>query len=148
MKKAKRTAPRLTTLGAILTVFLTASALGAADPFCSQATMSGTYVFSGAGAVGVGTTAGSAFAAVGRVTYDGKGGGESTSTASVGGVISKSTATATFTVNSDCTGTKSFSSGTNFDFVITADGREIYWIATNAGTVLSGRAVRLDRSRN
>jgi hypothetical protein len=66
----------------------------------------------------------------------------------LGGVISKGAATATYTVNSDCTGSRSFSSGTNFDFVVTADGREIFWIVTNAGTVLSGRAVRLDNSRN
>jgi hypothetical protein len=39
-------------------------------------------------------------------------------------------------------------SGTIFDFVITADGREIFWIITNAGRVISGRAVRLDDSRN
>ena len=98
MNKVTRTAPRLAMLGVILTL-LTTSAVHA-EPRCSQATMSGTYVTSGTGVVGAGTTGSAAYAALGKVTYDGRGGGQAVLTQSVG------------------------------------------------GTVLSGRAVRLDESRN
>jgi hypothetical protein len=151
MNQARRTAPRLATLGAILTLFVTTSAVRGAEPLCSQATMSGTYVTSGTGTLGAGTSGAASVATVGKVTYDGQGNGQVTFTRSVAGVISqKVTATGTYMVNSDCTGSKNFGGpgGTNYDFVVTADGREIVWIVTNAGTVLSGRAVRLDNSRN
>jgi hypothetical protein len=94
-----------------------------------------------------GTTGAIPYVSVGKVTYDGRGGGVSSDTQSVAGVISRTKSTATYTVNADCTGSKNFQ-GTTFDFVVTADGREIFFIVTNAGTVLSGRAVRLDNSRN
>ncbi len=150
MKNASRTAGRLATLGASLALCLTTSA-AAAEPVCSQATMSGTYVTTATGTIGAGTTGAAAYATVGKVTYDGRGGGQATFTQSVAGVVTqKATATGTYTVNADCTGSKNFgrASGTNYDFVITADGREIFFVITNAGTVLSGRAVRLDNSRN
>ena len=139
---------RFATLGAILTL-LTASAVKA-QPRCSQATLSGTYVTAGSGTLGVNTTGAAAYAAMGKVTYDGRGNGDAIFTQSVAGTISsKLRATGTYTVNPDCTGSKNFGgpSGTNYDFVVTADGREIVWIVTNAGTVLSGRAIRLDDSR-
>lgn len=142
-----QTAPRLVTLGAILALFVTASTVRGAEPVCSQATLSGTYVTSGAGTVPGGTTGTLAYVSVGKVTYDGRGGGVSSGTQSAGGTISRSKRTATYTVNADCTGSKNFE-GTTFDFVVTADGREIFFIVTNAGVVLSGRAVRLDNSRN
>lgn len=149
MKKASRMT-RLATLGAIFTLFLTTSAMGA-EPVCSQATLSGTYVTYATGTIGAGTTGAASYATVGKVTYDGRGNGQATFSQSVAGVVSqKGTATGTYTVNSDCTGSKNFggSGGTNYDFVITADGREIFFMITNAGTVLFGRAVRLDHSRN
>ena len=66
------------------------------------------------------------------------------------GVVSKGSALGTYTVNSDCTGSKNFggAGGTNYDFVITADGREIFFIVTDKGSVVSGRAVRLDNNTN
>src|SRR4051794_14398604 len=147
-----RTAPRLATLGAIVTLVLIASALNA-EPLCTQATMIGTYVTSGGGTVAANNGAGvasSAMVSVGKVTYDGHGNGQATFTRSVAGVISRGTAPGTYTVNSDCTGSKNFGGpgGVDYDFVITADGREIVWIITNAGSVVSGRAIRLDNSRN
>ena len=147
MKRTRQMAPRFATLGAILTVLLTTSAVRGAEPVCSQATLSGTYVTSGTGTVPGGTTGALAYVTVGKVTYDGRGGGVSSGTSSVAGTISRSKSTATYTVNADCTGSKNFE-GTTFDFVVTADGREIFFIVTNAGTVISGRAVRLDNSRN
>jgi hypothetical protein len=46
-----------------------------------------------------------------------------------------------FTVNPDCTGSKTIG-GTNFDFVITPDGSKITWIVTNSGFTMAGTGVR------
>ena len=144
MKKARRTAPGFATLGAILTVFLSTSAVRAQvpPPQCSQATLSGTYVNSGTGAMG-----GAAIAMVGKVTYDGHGNGEATFTRSLAGVISRAVAVpGVYTVNPDCTGSKTFGGTTDYDFVVTPNGREIVWMVTNnySGALFTGRAVRLD----
>ena len=91
--RAKRTAPRFTVLGGILTVFLAASALRAQAPQCSNDTMKGV-----------------------------------------------------FTVNSNCTGSKTFGTGataTHFDFMITPDGKTITWIAMDSGVIIIGTAVRM-----
>ncbi len=146
MRKVTLTAPRVAMLGAILTMLLSTSAIKA-DPVCSQATMSGTYVTYATGKLSAGTTGVAEYASVGTVNYDGHGHGTSSDTQSVSGVISRTTSTATYTVKPDCTGSKDFE-GTTFDFVITSDGREIFFIVTNAGTVVSGHAVRLDNRRN
>ena len=84
---------------------------------------------------------------VSKVTYDGQGNGLSTGTTSVAGVISRSVdVPGVYTVNRDCTGSKIFGGATNFDFVVTPDGREITWIVTNAfaGSLFTGHAVRMD----
>jgi hypothetical protein len=146
--KARRTGTGLATLGAIFTLFLNVSATSAqqpvmhytAPPRCSQETLSGTYVTSGTGTIG-----GVAYTTVGRVTYDGHGNGLASSTQSAGGMISRGTGiTAVYTVNPDCTGTKTFGGATTFDFVVSPNGKLIHWIVTNADTVLSGQAVRLE----
>ncbi len=133
--------------GTILALLLTTSAVRAQGPppQCSQATLNGTYVNSGAG-----TEGGVSVVMVGKVTYDGHGDGQSTFTTSVAGVISRPVAVpGVYTVNPDCTGSKTFGGATDYDFVVTPDGREIYWIVTNAnsGSLFTGRAVRLDNSR-
>jgi hypothetical protein len=145
-KIARRTAPGFATLGAIITLFLTASAVNAQvpPPQCSQATLSGTYVNTGTGALG-----GLPVVMVGKVTYDGHGNGQSTFTRSVGGVISRPVAVpGVYTVKPDCTGSKTFGGATDYDFVVTPDGREITWIVTNsgAGALFTGHAVRQDNS--
>ena len=141
--RAKRTAPRSAMLGAILTVFLTTSALRAQGPQCSNDTMKGVYLMSGTGTVvGLGLVA-----ALGKVTYDGQGGGQAILTQSANGTIYRQVAsTGVFTVNSDCTGSKTFGTGataSHFDFMITPDGKTITWIATNSGVIMIGTAIRL-----
>ncbi len=116
-----------------------------AQPSCSNATMKGTYVLSQTGTiVSVGPSA-----VVGKVTYDGQGNGAATLTQSVNGVISRQvTITGTYTVNPDCTGSKTFAGGAvNFDFMITPDGRTITFIETDPGTVGSGQANRMAGKR-
>ena len=146
MKKVRRTAPGFATLGAILTVFLTASTARAQAqapaPNCSQATLNGTYSLSGNGTMG-----GVAVATRGKVTYDGHGNGQATFTQSSGGFVQKFVAVpGVYTVNPDCTGSKTFNGTTTYDFVVTPDGREITWIVTNSGAVFTGNAVRQDAS--
>jgi hypothetical protein len=135
----------LTALAAVLSLFLTTPTLQAQEPVsCSNATMHGAYALSAGGFAG-----GAPFAVTGEVIYDGHGNGKLvTETVSLNGTIVRGiTGTGVFTVNSDCTGSKTFTTtagAANFDFVITADGSKITWIATDSGVVLTGTGVRLD----
>lgn len=148
--RARRTTPRLAAWGAILSALLATSVLRAQEGgYCSNATMRGTYVMAGTGTLFPQGGAPILIGLVGKVVYDGQGNGQVIQTASVGGVIYRQgTFTGTYSVNSDCTGSKTFTSSTgqasHFDFVITPDGRTITWIVTDAGQVLTGSAVRLD----
>jgi hypothetical protein len=104
--------------------------------------MNGTYVASGTGTVaGVGP-----IALVGEVIYNGDGTGMAVAiTQSVNGGSSTATGIpATFTVNRDCTGTKTIGNN-HYNFVITPDGNTITWIVTDAGVTLMGTGVRLRR---
>ncbi len=140
----KHSAFQSAAFGAIFTVFLTTAPVRAQapPPSCSQATLNGTYTLSGNGTMG-----GVVTAAMGKVTYDGHGNAQVTFTQSTGGFVQKYTAVpGTYTVNADCTGSKTFGGTTNYDFVVTPDGREIHWIVTNTGAVFTGSAIRLDTS--
>jgi hypothetical protein len=120
-----------------------AQSLKAAEALCPRgnATLSGTYMLRGEGTiVGVGPTT-----VVGWLTYDGKGNVVNASmTASVNGTIFRGPISGPYTVNSDCSG--SLQAGGNYNFVVTPDGKEVYWIQTDPGTVTSGTIVRLGDS--
>jgi hypothetical protein len=106
--------------------------------------MKGTYVSAGTGTVGTADPF-SPMATVGLVIYNGDGTGVLVySTKTVAGVSSTSTnnVLATFTVNPDCTGSKTIGA-TNLHFVITPDGSKITWIVTNPGVTLMGTGVRM-----
>jgi hypothetical protein len=129
------------------TAALTPQALKAADADgqcpLQNATLLGTYMSSGTGTiVGVGP-----IAAVGTITYDGKGNSVNTYTVSVNGAISRGvTVTGPYTVNRDCTGTLAQSDGLNYDFVVAPDGSAVFWIETDTGVVISGTEVRFRHS--
>jgi hypothetical protein len=111
------------------------------DVLCplGTATLRGTYMVIGGGTiVGVGPTT-----AVGTITFDGKGNSVNPFTVSANGVISRGLVTGPYTVNSDCTCTLTQSDGTHYDQVIAPDGSRFNWIETDAGTVISGTAIRL-----
>jgi hypothetical protein len=118
----------------------------AADTHCSSQNliMKGTYVLSGSGSiVGVGP-----LTAVGLFTYNGDGTGVSgTTTISINGMSSTSSgAPATYTVNPDCSGSKTIGSGPSaqhYNFVITPDGKTITFIDIDPTVALVGNAVRL-----
>lgn len=111
-----------------------------------NATMNGTYVASGTGTIaGVGP-----IATVGLVVYNGDGTGVSISgTTTVNGSASTAgNVPVTFTVNRDCTGSKTMGSGpsaAHMNFVITPDGQTITWIVTDTGVTLMGTGVRLKK---
>lgn len=139
-------APRLVALAAVLSMFLATPAMRAQEPVsCSNATMHGTYALSESGFAG-----GAPIGAIGEVIYDGRGNGKLvTETLSLNGTIFRGiTGTGVFTVNSDCTGSKTFTTSggeSHFDFVITADGSKIDFIETDSGVVGTGTAIRIDR---
>jgi len=127
---------------AMMTFAAATKALKAADALCPRlnATKHGTYGMSGTGMiVGVGPIAVS-----GKITYDGHGNSSVTYTASVNGTIYRGvTATATYTVNPDCTGTYTGSDGSHYDFWVTPDGDRTTWIESDTGTVVTGSEHRL-----
>ena len=105
-------------------------------------------MMSGTGAVF--GTGGGPIAFVGVVTYNGDGTGVLMSaTDNLNGTVGRATSIpATFTVNRDCTGSKTIGSGPtaqHFDFVITPDGRTLTFVETDAFAVVSGTAVRMNR---
>lgn len=111
-----------------------------ATPLCpfGAATLHGTYSVSGGSTiVGLGPVT-----SVGEVTYDGKGNSNAIYTASLNGKIVPVTVPGTYTVNPDCTAT-AVEGSSHFNFVITPDGNTVWWMATDADTVLSGVITRL-----
>ena len=119
--------------------------LKAADAECAlqNAVMHGTYAMSGSGSItGIGP-----LASVGLVVYNGDGTGTVVSGTNVinGASSSLTNVPATFTVNADCTGSKTVGTGASalhFNFVITPDGSTITWIVTDSGVTMTGTAVR------
>jgi hypothetical protein len=127
---------------------LTPQALRADSSLCQlgNAIMNGTYVASGTGAIaGVGP-----LTTLGLIVYNGDGTGVLLSgTNTVNGSSSTSSnIPITFTVNRDCTGSKTIGTGpsaTQMNFVITPDGSTITWLVTNTGVTMVGTGVRLKR---
>jgi hypothetical protein len=126
---------------AIWTIVVAPTVLRATDALCplQNATLRGTYL-----SHGTGTLAGGPISAVGTATYDGNGNTSNTFTASVNGTILKGvTVTGTYTVNPDCTGSLDAQNGAHYDFVVSPDGKTVFWIETDPGTVFTGDQVRL-----
>jgi hypothetical protein len=98
---------------------------------CSNATLKGTFVHAASGFEAAGPLAG-----VGTDTFDGNGGVTTTATISINGNIVPVTATGTYKVNPDCTGTYKIPLTTLF-LVIGDNGNEIHAICIDPGVVLS-----------
>jgi hypothetical protein len=111
-----------------------------AAPTCSNATLKGTY-----SATITGTLGGSPFAELDLVTSTGKGTFSGTGTVSNDGVISTESFTATYTVNSDCSGSAVLSTGVTQNFNIKSDGSEVMFIATNNGATITGTAKQINQ---
>jgi hypothetical protein len=102
-------------------------------------TLNGAYVTHATGSVG-----GAPIAVVGVTTYDGQGNFTFSATVSFNGNVSKGSGSGTYTVNSDCTGSQNFGPGiAHYDFVVYGGGREITYIQTDPGTVVTVSSTRL-----
>jgi len=129
----------------LLMVWLAPGALWAQAQLCplQAATLNGSYVLRSTG-----FAVGSPFAAVGVSTYDGQGNFTLTGTGSFNGTIMRGlSGSGTYTVNRDCTGSQVFGAGpgaSHFDFVISPSGKEITYIQTDNGAVITATAVRQD----
>ena len=119
------------------------SALAAEDDAatCSVATLHGRYLFS---YQGVTITAAEEadkgpFAVAGFEVFDGKGSVRGFFTVSVNGKItSKVPSMGTYTVDSNCIGSASYSDGTHEDQYIAPDGSSFVFIQVDKGTVATG----------
>lgn len=108
---------------------------------CSVTTLKGSYGYTVTGALVAGPSAGP-FAAVGRLVFDGRGTFENNRTISRNGEILRNFEGAgTYTINSDCTGSFTFTDGgvatLSLDIVIDDNGDELRMIGTSPGTVLT-----------
>jgi hypothetical protein len=131
----------LTTLIAAFGVLTLAPNLQASGPYCSNATLKGTY-----SATITGTLAGAPFAELDLITSNGDGTFSGTGTVSENGVISTGVpVSATYTVNSDCSGSAVLASGVTQNFNIQPDGSEVDIISTNSGATITAVAKRLNQ---
>ena len=121
---------------------LNRSALAQEDlvPSCAESSLYGPYAYSRVGmVVGIGPAA-----ANGVVTFDGQGNLAGTDTASRNGQITARDFKGTYTVTPDCTGTATFvfsaRETVNVALQIGAGAREVQFIQTDSGTVITGSA--------
>ena len=122
-----------------------AAETGAAQ--CSAATLHGRYLFSYQGITVTGPEADRGpFAVAGFEVFDGKGNIRGFYTLSVNGKISKRVAsTGTYTVQSNCIGSASYSDGTHEDQYLAPDGSSFVFISVDRGTVATGFEPRARR---
>ena len=109
---------------------------------CSNASLRGDYAFQLDG-----TNTNGPFAAVGKSTYDGRGGVTGVFFMSSNGAIIPAHYTGTYALRADCTAVKSANLDigitVNFFMVVDSNLREIRVISTDAGSTVSGTARKL-----
>ena len=124
------------TLVTVISVFSCASLLSLgmssrAQADCTEASLKGTFAFSCTG-----TGGGVPIAAVGLLTFDGKGQVAGRYTFSDNGAITRGAAvTGTYTVNADCTASTAFSDSSHYDIALFKKG--FFSIETDTGTVVT-----------
>jgi hypothetical protein len=114
---------------------------------CSNATLTGTFVFTASGFLVAPPQFAGPFAGVGTQTFDGNGGTHATETVSQNGNILKVTITGTYTVNPDCTGSMTLNISSqnppvsltdHISFAIVDSGAGFQAIQTDPGVVVTG----------
>jgi hypothetical protein len=106
------------------------------DKGCSNVTLKGTFAHRASGFETAPPTIAGPLVGVGTDTFDGNGGVTTTATLSINGNIVPVTATGTYQVNPDCTGTYKLP-GTTLFLVISDSGNEIQAICIDPGVVLT-----------
>lgn len=131
----------VTAILAALLIVAMAGTAQAAPKGCSNATLHGVY-----GALLTGVVGGAPFASLDEVIADGNGNASGTGTANANGTVSTVPISFTYTINADCTGSATFSSGSTQSLIVKVDGSEVYILSTSPvpGTVISGTAHRLN----
>ena len=116
---------------------------------CSRETLEGRYIFAATGYnIVPGNPVPVPKTVVEFLTFDGDGGLTSIATAVVGGVLLGAEfrpGTGTYTVNEDCTGKLTFSSGLTFDLYIERHEGRVHMIQVTPGQMLEGEARRVSR---
>jgi hypothetical protein len=140
----KASAVALVTVAAFASaLWVAAGSASAADRgTCSLATIEGAY-----GSRQTGTLNGQPVAQLNRVVSNGKGRFVGSGTVVVDGVVTTTSFTATYTVNPDCTGTFTSSSGVTENLITKVDGSFVQFIVTShpaGAATISGDATRLD----
>jgi hypothetical protein len=130
---------------ALLIVLCAASgSVLSATPACTTSTISGGYGYAISGMLFQSSGSFYTFADSGSLTADGNGTFTGSSTFSESGTIASRSISGTYTVNSDCTGSATFTdslgNSLNINLVILGGGQEIDFIQTDAGAVVSGSA--------
>jgi len=130
-------------VAAAATLLVSSPASHASTPApCSNASLRGDYAFQIDG-----TNANGPFAAVGKSTYDGRGGVTGVFFMSSNGAIIPAHYTGTYALRADCTAVKSANLDigitVNFYFVVDSNLREIRMISTDAGSTVTGTARKL-----
>ncbi|MEH1842651.1 MAG: hypothetical protein V7L20_28940 [Nostoc sp.] len=104
-----------------------------ATPSCNNATIKGSY-----GSKSTGTVLGLPVAEVDLIKLDGRGKLQSTGASSIDGTIdTNATSSGTYSVKQDCTVQVFFSNGSTYSGVIVDGGKEIFFIATVPGSVVT-----------
>jgi hypothetical protein len=97
---------------------------------CSEATLDGRYLFADSGFV-IRDNEKVPFASSGYEVYDGKGHVKGVATTNVNGKItSKERFSGTYTVKANCTGSSTYTDGTQYDDYTTPDGSMITFVQT------------------
>jgi hypothetical protein len=125
MKLNIKTAMATMVLAGTMVLNLASNANAQPPKSCSNATLRGAY-----GATLTGTVNNLPFAAVNLVNGDGNGNITGEGTIVYNGSVIPSSFTATYTINPDCSGSFSSSSGTTENIVISRDGGEVQIIVT------------------
>lgn len=115
-----------------------------ASPTCTNASMTGGYGYAISGMLFQSGGAFYTFADSGNLTADGNGTSTGSSTFSESGTVGSRTISGTYTVNSDCTGSATFTDNLgntlHISLVVLGGGQEIDFIQIDVGTVVSGSA--------
>ena len=130
----RTTTAKTLAIAAVTTLGLGIAPLARADDKgCTNASLKGTFSHMGTGFItGVGPYAG-----VSTDTFDGNGGITGTGSLSVNGNIVPVTATGTYKVNPDCTGTYTIPGVTTLFFVIDDSGNEVKAVCIDSGVVIT-----------